>query len=81
MPIVENNVSRLIFRIINCRTYQAIVDQCGEEVARLLTCQHGCLTLCERIMEGLNIEGVEAEMSARTPDEGHCQFVLKTAKA
>jgi len=81
LPIVQNNVSRIIFRIENCRTYQAIVEQCGEEAARLLTCRHGCLTLCDGIMEGLGIKGIEAEMLAKTPDDGHCQFVLRNTKA
>jgi hypothetical protein len=81
LPIVENNFARLIFRIENCRTYQAILDQCDENAAKLLVCQHGCLSLCKKIMEGLNVDGIEAEMSARTPDEGYCQFTLKNTKA
>jgi hypothetical protein len=81
LPIVENNFTRLTFRIENCRVYQAIQDQCGQNAAELLTCQHGCLNLCEKIMDGLNIEGIEAEMSARTPDDGYCQFTLKNTKA
>jgi hypothetical protein len=81
LPIVENNVSRLVFRISDCRTYQAILEKCGQNTAELLTCQHGCLTLCQGIMEGLGIDGIEAEMSATTPDDGHCQFILKNTKA
>ena len=80
LPIVENNFSRLIFRIQNCRTYQAILDKCGEDMAKLLVCRHGCLSLGEKIMEGLSIDGIEAEMSARTPDDGYCQFMLKNTK-
>ena len=80
LPIVESNFSRLIFRIENCRTYQAILDQCGEGLAGLLTCRHGCLTLCEAIMAGLTIDGVGVEMSARMPDDGRCQFILKNTK-
>jgi len=80
LPIVENNISRLIFRIENCRTYGAITDHCDESTAELLTCQHGCLSLCQKVMEGLGIEGIEAGMSARTPDEGFCQFILKNTK-
>jgi len=81
LPIVENNIRRLIFKIENCRTYQAVLDQGGQSLAGLLTCRHGCLNLCEGIMNGLNIKGIEAEMSARTPDDGRCQFVLKNTKA
>jgi hypothetical protein len=81
LPIVESNFSRLIFRIENCRTYQAILDQCGEGMAELLTCQHGCLNLCEAIMAGLSIDGIGAEMSARMPHDGRCQFILKNTEA
>jgi hypothetical protein len=78
---VENNYTRLIFRIEKCRTYQAIVDQCGQDTAGLLTCRQGCLGLCDGVMKGLGIEGIEAEMSARTPEDGYCQFLLKNTKA
>lgn len=80
LPIVENNISRFIFRIENCRTYQAIMDQCGRDTAERLTCRHGCLNLCAGIMKGLNIEGIEADMSATTPVDGHCRFVLKNTR-
>lgn len=77
LPVVENNVNRLIFRVDNCRIYEAVLEQCGENTAKLLTCRHGCLNLCEGIMRGLGIDGIEAKMSAKTPDDGHCQFILE----
>ena len=80
LPIIENNVRRLIFQIQNCRTYQAILERCGENTAKLLVCRHGCLSLGEKIMEGLSLNGVEVGMSARTPDDGHCRFVLKNTQ-
>ena len=81
LPIVESNFRRLIFRIENCCIYQAILDQCGESMAGRLTCRHGCLNLCEAIMAGLSIDGIEAEMSAMMPQDGCCQFELKNTKA
>ena len=77
LPVVENNFARIIFRVENCKTYQGITDGCGEDVARQLTCRHGCLNLCRTIIEELNIDGVVEEMSATTPEKGYCEFVLR----
>jgi hypothetical protein len=80
ISIMENNKDRLTFRIEACRTYQAVVDQCGQEAAELLTCKEGCLQLCQGILEALKIDGIKAEMSARIPDNGFCEFSLKNTK-
>jgi hypothetical protein len=81
LPIVENNISRLIFKIEACRTYQAISDELGQERAALMACRQGCLNLCQGIMEGLRIDGIETEMSTGMPEKGFCQFILKNTKA
>jgi hypothetical protein len=80
ISVMENNKSRLAYRIEACRTYQAVADQCGQEAAELLTCQEGCLQLCQGILDALKIDGIKAEMSARTPDDGYCEFSLKKTK-
>jgi hypothetical protein len=77
LPVIENNFARFIFRIENCKIYQGITEGCGEEVAQLLTCRHGCLNLCRTIIEELNIDEVVEEMSATTPEKGYCEFVLR----
>lgn len=81
LPVVENNIRRLIFRIEACRTYQAISDRLGQETAGFLVCRQGCLNLCQGIMEGLRLEGIETEMSAKTPEQGYCQFIINNTKA
>ncbi|MBI4764564.1 MAG: hypothetical protein HY787_08165 [Deltaproteobacteria bacterium] len=81
LPIVENNMARLIYRIGDCRTYQAISDRLGPETAGLLVCRQGCLNLCQGIMEGLSLEGIETEMSAKRPEQGYCQFIINNTKA
>ena len=80
LPIVENNIDRLIFRINNCRTYQAILDQCDEGVAKGFTCQYGCLNLCRGTMKGLGIDNIETEISATMPQDGRCEFTLRNSK-
>ncbi len=81
LPISENNIARLIFRIGNCRTYQSVSDRLGQETAGLLSCREGCLNLCQGIIEGLGLEGIETEVSAGMPDQGYCQFILNNTKA
>jgi hypothetical protein len=81
LPVVENNISRLIFKINDCRTYQAISEQSGEETAKLMVCREGCLNLCRGIIKDLKIDGIETDMSHRMPDHGFCQFVLKNTKS
>lgn len=81
LPIIENNISRFIFRVDNCRTYQALLDKCGQSLAESLPCRHGCLNLCGGIMEGLDLEGIKTEMPAITPEQGNCQFLLKNTRA
>jgi hypothetical protein len=77
LTVIENNFARIIFRIENCKTYQGITKGCGEEVARLLTCRQGCLSLCRTIIEGLDIDEVAEEMTGTTPEKGYCEFVLR----
>jgi hypothetical protein len=81
LPIVENNIYRLIFRINNCRTYQAVLDKCGQGVAKGFACQYGCINLCQSIMDGLGIDNIETEITAATPQDGHCEFTLRNTKA
>jgi hypothetical protein len=81
LPISENNIARLIFRIGNCRTYQSVSDRLGQETAGLLSCREGCLNLCQGIIEGLGLEGIETEVFAGMPDQGYCQFMLNNTKA
>jgi hypothetical protein len=81
LPIVENNIAGLIFRIKNCRTYEAISEKLGQETAGLLVCRQGCLNLCQGIVDGLGIKGIKTEMSATIPEKGYCQFILKNTKA
>ena len=76
LPIVENNAQRLVFRVENCATYQAVAKRCSAETTRMLTCREGCLNLCRTILDEFRIQGVQVELVERTPDVGHCVFRL-----
>ena len=78
LPIIENNHDRLIYRMVNCKTFNNIKEKCGEKVAELLTCQHACLTACRTIHQELDVDAL-ISMTASIPKEGYCQFEAKRA--
>jgi hypothetical protein len=73
MPVEVNHRSQLIYRVDECKYYEAITAKCGPEVAKLLTCRHACLAAAETVFEDLN-QKVTAEMLAETPQDGCCRF-------
>jgi hypothetical protein len=78
LPVVENNHDRLIYRMIQCKTFNKIKEKCGEKVAGLLTCKQACLTACRTIHQELEIDAL-ISMTASIPKEGYCQFEAKRA--
>ena len=73
MPVEVNNKNQLVYRVDDCKYYQAITAKCGAEVAKLLTCRHGCLAAAETVFDDLN-QKVTAEMLSETPKDGCCRF-------
>ncbi len=73
MPVEVNNKDRLIYRVDECKYFEAITAKCGTEVAELLTCAHGCLAAAETVFDDLN-QKVTAEMLSETPRDGCCRF-------
>jgi len=74
--LIENNYRRIIYRIEDCTTYREISSQCGLEAAGLFACQHGCLSMCQAVMKSLGIKGVSTNLTAGTPENGHCEFLI-----
>ena len=81
LPVIENTASALIFRISDCKIYEAIKEISGEETARCLVCKQGCLTFCRTLAEALNLKDLDVAMSAKTPDQGFCEFKIENRKA
>ena len=75
MPIVENNPQRLVYKMVDCSTYQNILDDCGQDVAKTLPCRYACLSACETLKQDLGLE-VEIVMEAATPEDEFCQFAI-----
>ncbi|MBW1710705.1 MAG: hypothetical protein JRJ73_12615 [Deltaproteobacteria bacterium] len=78
LPIIENNVNRLVYRMVDCDTYKNLKEKCGEEVANLLPCRHACLTACETLHRDLGIDAL-VQMEAQIPKDGYCQFAARRA--
>jgi hypothetical protein len=75
MPIVENNPQRLVYKMINCSTYQNLIEVCGHDVAKTLPCRYACLSACETLKQELGL-AIEIVMEASTPEDGFCQFAM-----
>ena len=78
LPIVENNHNRLVYRMVDCKTFKNIKQKCGSDVANLMTCKHACLTACKTIHEDLEVDAL-IQMTASMPQDNYCQFMVKRA--
>ena len=78
LKIVENNQYRLVYRLNQCKTYQALKESCGDELADSLPCRHACTTACEVLHRDLEVDAT-VEMQAELPKDGYCQFAATRA--
>ncbi len=76
LKVLQNNADKLAYRLVlgDCAIYDSLKEKTSAEVAKLLPCRHGCITLCETILRGLKIDGVKIEMEATMPKNGRCIF-------
>lgn len=80
LPIVENTPRRLSYRMVECATFKALQDRCGQEIASRLPCQHACLTAGQTVLRHLGIDAT-VEMTGALTKDGYCQFTIALAKA
>ena len=78
LPIIENNRNKLVYRLVDCKTYKMIKEKCGDEVATRLTCKNACLTACKTIHQELEIDATISQ-TATIPEDGYCQFEARRA--
>jgi len=78
LRIIENNPERLIYRMVECGTYNHLKEKCGDDTANQLPCRHACLAACETIHKDLEIDA-NIEMEASIPVDGYCQFAARRA--
>ncbi|MEO0248059.1 MAG: hypothetical protein ABIN58_00680 [candidate division WOR-3 bacterium] len=79
LPVIENNARRLIFIVERCRIYDRIRNVCGEEIAQMLICRHGCLEACRTAFNGfgIDIDDLTFAMNATTNKDGLCEFEVR----
>lgn len=73
IPVIQNNHDCLQFRVEDCKMYAAIKEKCGQQVADLLPCRHGCLAMIQTAFGDLNL-GASTSMTASTPEDEYCEF-------
>ena len=76
LPVIENNPRRLVYRIDDCKMFQAIKQECGKNVADKLPCRHACLTAGRTLFNDLDCPEVLIEMEATVSKDGYCQFAI-----
>lgn len=80
LKVVENNQYRFIFRIDNCSIFNALKEECREEVAKQMPCKHVCLTASKTLYKDLDLKagvGMDASMA----EDGYCQFAARNLEA
>lgn len=77
VPVIENNPGRLVYRIDDCKMFQALGKACGKAIAETMPCRHACLSACRTAFNDLELPEVRIEMEASTAKEGYCQFAVR----
>ena len=75
LPIIQNNHDCLQFRVEDCKMYAALKEKCGEEVATMLPCRHGCLAMIQTAFSDLML-GASTSMTGTTPEDEYCEFTI-----
>jgi len=76
LPVILNNQYSFAYRVPQCYLFNQIKEKCGDAVAKLMTCQHGCLKALETISKNMKLLAI-IEMTATTAKEGYCEFSMK----
>jgi hypothetical protein len=76
MTITEANEGCLSFRVSEgeCGIYSGIFTQCGKDTAKVLACEHGCLTLLDTFYADLNVGSAKVKMLGKIPKDTYCEF-------
>ena len=77
LPIVENNVRALVYKLPDCLMYKSLTESCGEDVAKTVPCRHSCLAALKVLHQDLELDahiGMDAEMGK----DGFCQFYARS---
>jgi len=78
LPIVENSIKGLVFKMPFCEYFKAVGEARGQDYANELHCEDACETACKLAFEHFGFP-VRVSMEARMPAEGFCQFAIRKA--
>ncbi len=78
VPITENGVQGIVFKMPFCGYYTAIQDALGDDFADELHCTAICDAACKRAFEFSGDE-VAIDMESTMDEDGLCQFRIKKA--
>jgi hypothetical protein len=76
LPVILNNSCELAYQVPQCLLFNAIKEECGDEVANLMTCQNACLKALETLGKDMELD-VVIDMPATTAKDGYCRFSVK----
>ena len=78
VPIAENGMTGLVYKMPFCGYHSAIQEAKGEEFADQLQCKGICLSACEKAFNHFGHE-VRISMDTTMTDDGVCQFSVRKA--
>ena len=78
VPISENGVTGLVFKMPFCDYFKAVQESQAEEFANQLHCKSTCVAACEKAFEHFG-QDVNIGMDSTMTDDGVCQFSIRKA--
>jgi hypothetical protein len=76
LPVTLNNREELAYRVPRCALYGKIMEKCGEETAKLMTCKNYCMMALETVQKHIGLD-VVLDMPSATAKDGFCEFSIK----
>ena len=73
LAIIQNNGQKLVYKLTECGTFNAVKEKCGSDIVNSLPCRHACLAALETVFQDLDIQ-TNIGMEATMPQDGYCQF-------
>ena len=78
VPISENSISGLVFKMPFCGYFTTIQDSQGEEFADKLHCKGTCTAACEKAFKHFGHD-VNVGLDMTMAEDGVCQFSIRKA--
>jgi hypothetical protein len=76
LPVTLNSKDEFSYRVPRCALYGKIMEKCGEDTAKLMTCKNYCTTALETVQKHIGLD-VLLDMPSATAKDGFCEFSIK----